>query len=114
MCTLGHRERKKLRATLGGVCAVVMATAVAGCSFLSSRDGHTKDAAISAEVRARFQRYAELQPPNQLRVQTLDHVVYLSGEVNTGLTRDLAESVARQVPGVARIVDSISTGYEGK
>jgi osmotically-inducible protein OsmY len=112
MRTLCNRE--KPLAAVGPACAVAIATTVVGCSFLPSRDGRTQDAAISAEVLARFQQYAVLQPPNQLRVQTLDRVVYLSGDVNTGLTRDLADSVARQVPGVVRVVDSVSTGYEGK
>jgi osmotically-inducible protein OsmY len=40
-------------------------------------------------------------------VQTLDHVVYLSGVVDTDLERQMAESVAREAPGVAKVINSI-------
>ena len=46
-------------------------------------------------------------PPNLIHVETLDHVVYLTGQVNTDLTRSIADSVARAVAGVTRVVDSI-------
>jgi BON domain-containing protein len=44
---------------------------------------------------------------NVIRVQTLNHVVYLDGVVSSGLEIDAAESIARDVPGVARVVNSI-------
>ena len=59
-------------------------------------------------------QYPALQAPNLIRVQTTDHVVYLYGEVNTELERSTAESVARAVPGVTRVVDSISFDYAGR
>jgi osmotically-inducible protein OsmY len=40
-------------------------------------------------------------------VQTLDHVVYLNGLVDTDLERQLAESVAAGAKGVTRVVNSI-------
>jgi osmotically-inducible protein OsmY len=42
-----------------------------------------------------------------ITVQTLDHVVYLYGIVASGLEIGTAESIALQVPGVARVVNSI-------
>jgi osmotically-inducible protein OsmY len=48
-----------------------------------------------------------LQGPDQLYVNTVDHVVYLSGTVETGLHRVTAESLAREAPGVTRVVDNI-------
>lgn len=42
-----------------------------------------------------------------IRVQTWNHVVYLDGVVDSGLEIDTAESIARKVPDVTRVVNSI-------
>jgi osmotically-inducible protein OsmY len=65
------------------------------------------DAAITGEVRALFDQHPALEPPNLLQVQTLNHVVYLYGLVDTELERQMAESVALEAKGVARVVNSI-------
>jgi osmotically-inducible protein OsmY len=48
-----------------------------------------------------------LGEPNSITVQTVNHVVYLSGSVGAGEMRATAESLARQVKGVARAEDTI-------
>jgi osmotically-inducible protein OsmY len=40
-------------------------------------------------------------------VDTVNHVVYLSGSVSEGNMRATAESTARQIKGVARVEDTI-------
>lgn len=40
-------------------------------------------------------------------MQTLDHVVYLNGLVSSSLEIATAESIARQVPGVKEVVNSV-------
>lgn len=72
------------------------------------------DADITANVRAVFNQYPVLEPPNLVYVQTLDRVVYLTGQVNTDPERVLAKSVALQVPGVRRVVNSINLAYQGR
>jgi osmotically-inducible protein OsmY len=42
-----------------------------------------------------------------INVQTVDNVVYLNGIVITDFQREIAESVARQVPGVKRVSNSL-------
>jgi osmotically-inducible protein OsmY len=49
-----------------------------------------------------------LEGVNSINVQTLDHVVYLSGEVGSGLTRETAEAIARKTAGVTRVEDTIA------
>jgi osmotically-inducible protein OsmY len=44
-------------------------------------------------------------------VQTLDHVVYLNGQVSTGLESRAAESVALATPEVTRVVNLISVTH---
>lgn len=72
------------------------------------------DADTSARVQALFDQYPELQPPNLLYVLTRDHVVTLSGMVNTEFTRRMAESVALQADGVRRVVNFIGVDNGGK
>jgi osmotically-inducible protein OsmY len=54
-----------------------------------------------------------LEAPNLIRVQTLDHVVYLSGLVDTPLERQMAEAVALRATGVVRVVNSIAVNNKG-
>lgn len=72
------------------------------------------DANITAQVQALLGQHPALSAPNRVYVQTLDRVVYLSGQVATGLQRLTAESLARGAPGVGRVVDNIALTYEGR
>ncbi len=69
------------------------------------------DVAITNKVRNVFNQYPEIGPPNSITVQTLDHVVYLSGFASDGLDRTTAESVAAKVPGVTRVTNSIAVTH---
>jgi osmotically-inducible protein OsmY len=82
----------------GGGCAAFDRCGFGGCPG---------DAKITADVRAQFDQHPALESPNLLSVQTLDGVVYLYGLVDTDLERQLAESVAHEAPGVAKVVNSI-------
>ena len=66
------------------------------------------DSAITADVQASFDQHPFL---NLLHVKTLNGVVYLSGTVSSGLHSEIAESVAHQVKGVSRVVNSISVTH---
>lgn len=72
------------------------------------------DAQVTAAVRARLDEHTELLAPNRVYVSTLDGVVYLTGEVATDLQRLDAETIARDTPGVLRLVDLISVEYNGR
>lgn len=65
------------------------------------------DEAITEDVNARFADYPALAA-DSLRVQTLHQVVYLTGMVDTDVERLLAVSLAGDVDGVKRVVDSVS------
>jgi osmotically-inducible protein OsmY len=69
------------------------------------------DAKITANIRAEMKQHPELEPPTLINVQTMDHVVYLYGKVSMGGQRDVAESVAKETPGVTRVVDSINVAH---
>jgi len=84
--------------------------ALSGCATFEKCGfkGCPGDAAITAEVKALFDRHPELG--NSIDVQTLDHVVYLYGLADTPLGAEIAESVALKAPGVTRVVSSIAYG----
>ena len=66
------------------------------------------DAQITANVQTQLNRHPDLEGVSSINVQTLDHVVYLSGEVSDGLMQDAAEGIARRSPGVSRVVNTIA------
>jgi osmotically-inducible protein OsmY len=104
---------RKFRA---GVSAVILAGSLSACAVYKKCGfaGCPGDADITANVKALFNQYPVLEPPNLIYVQTLDHVVYLTGQVNTDPERALAKSLALQVGGVTRVVNSINLGYQGR
>lgn len=91
--------------------AVVLAAATAGtgcatyqkCGF----SGCAGDASITASIEARLRENRAIEEWG-IRVQTLDHVVYLYGLVDTNLERSIIESTALEQPGVVRVVNSIA------
>jgi hypothetical protein len=82
---------------------------LSGCSAFGgcSDDNCAQDRTISANISAQFAHYPSLTA-NTVRIQTLNRVVYLTGLVDTDVERLLAVSVAGDVQGVTRVVDSIS------
>jgi osmotically-inducible protein OsmY len=91
------------------ICALLLAGTAPGCAANHQCGFHgcSGDAEISAKVQALFDQHPSLEAPNQIHVQTVDGVVYLSGLVDTPFQRRLAESVALEAPGVTRAVNSI-------
>jgi osmotically-inducible protein OsmY len=89
--------------------AVILSAVLDGCAVYRKCgfEGCPGDAAITAEIETLFKQHPVLEAPNLLNVRTLDHVVYLYGLVDTDFERQMAESVALQAPGVARVVNSI-------
>jgi osmotically-inducible protein OsmY len=96
--------------------SLCLAAAVSGCATYNKCGFHgcPGDAGTTAMVEAQLQQYPALEAPNSVRAQTLDHVVYLYGLVDTDLERQLAESVATAAAGGARVVDSIAVNDIGK
>jgi osmotically-inducible protein OsmY len=70
------------------------------------------DAKITQDVEARFKQHPEFG--HQLYVKTADHVVYLTGQVATDFQRDSAESLARGVPGVTKVINNIALSFGGR
>ena len=98
---------------------VILTGSLPGCAAYSAyrkcgSRGCPGDAKITVEVRALLNQHPALGPPNQIYVQTLDRVVYLTGQVATDLQRDAAETIAHEATGVSRIVNTIALTYAGR
>ena len=98
---------KTLKALYSLACVLALAGALSGCATDQSGDGKMTDRKITTDVQARINQNPDVGLPDSVRVQTRDHVVYLSGYVSTGLMKQTAEDLARNTPGVTRIVNEI-------
>lgn len=115
MClsTLVHRSACQTstgtKKILGSVAALTVAmAALSGCAMFPQSSNPAGDRVITADVETKFGQNAVLEAPNQLEVQTINGVVYLNGLVSSGPQRWDAASVASQVPGVDKVVNSIA------
>jgi osmotically-inducible protein OsmY len=70
--------------------------------------GSPDDGQINEEVKDAITQHRDLGAPNQIYVQTRDHVVFLSGWVYNSLSADDAIEIAGKIPGVARVVSTIA------
>lgn len=91
---------------------LILSGALCGCAVYDTYEkcgfhGCPGDARITAEVQSRFRERSDFEQ-NAISVQTLDHVVYLSGVVSSGLEINDAEAIASSVPGVTRVVNSMA------
>ena len=68
--------------------AIVIVATLFGCALdrQAATGARQEDARIAADVKAVIEQHPDLGPPNLIYVDVRDHVVYLSGLVNTDLT----------------------------
>lgn len=99
-----------------GMLSTILTVALAGCTTFEKCgfQGCSADRNISAKVKDVLRQYPALEAPNSVRVQTLNHVVYLYGQVNNEVERSTAQQAALSVDGVDRVVNSISLQFEGR
>ena len=95
------------------VLGFILASALSGCAAYDKcpSAGCSDDAKITTAVQANLQQHPELGPPNDIQVQTINHVVYLHGTVSAGQQSAEAVSVAQQTPGVKRVVSDIGISH---
>ena len=98
---------KNLRPLYALACAFALAGAVSGCATESSGEKMT-DEKITANVQAMINQHSDVGPPDSVRVETRDHVVYLNGYVSTGLMKSTAEDLAQHTRGVTKVVNNIA------
>jgi osmotically-inducible protein OsmY len=98
---------RNLRAIYALAAALALPGAMSGCATGESAADKMTDQKITATLQDQINQHSDVGPPDSVHVQTLNHVVYLSGEVSQGLMKRTAEDLARQTPGVTRVVNDI-------
>lgn len=89
--------------------AALVAAALAACAPMQGRETpgeYVDDTAITAKIKAELIRDKEL-PATQIRVETMQNVVQLSGFVDTAAQKAKAGQVARQTSGVRDVKNDI-------
>jgi len=83
--------------------ALALATGVAGCAAVSGRETageYVDDVAISTKVRAAILNEIG---PGEVKVETMQGVVQLSGFVSSAQVKTKAGDVARRIDGVKQV-----------
>jgi len=92
------------------VSALVLATSP--LYSYADEDVTVTDAKIVSAVKAALNSHAALRA-NGLRVQSVNEVVYIYGQVDTRAEAADAVEIVRNVPQVEEVVDMTSTGFNG-
>ena len=109
-------DKVKVMRVPSSLLAVAMLSGLSACATYQKCGfgGCADDRQITIAVRGVIHQYPELQGVNTVRVQTLNHIVYLYGQVDTEVERWTAHQAALSVKGVDRVVDSIAFQYQGR
>jgi osmotically-inducible protein OsmY len=97
------------------ILSFLLAGVLSGCSLFPkcTPENCAVDTQIKHDVDALFAEHTELGPPGTIRVQSINKVVYLNGLVNSDFERQNAEALARQIPNVKDVVNSIAPRGSG-
>ena len=90
----------------------VLAFGVASVSAHASLRKAADDANIASSVEAALDASSFSGAASSIQVQSIDHVIYLHGLVDTYPEKVLVQSIAAQTPGVERVVNSIEMHNE--
>ena len=88
--------------------ALLLSGLLSGCALESAFADDPQDPEITAAVDALTRQHPDLNAPNTLYVSTHNHVVYLSGLVDSGPVTEEADVLARQVPAVVGVLSTVA------
>ena len=89
--------------------AVAVSASIAACAPMQGRESageYVDDASITAKIKAELVRDRDL-PATQIRVETMQNVVQLSGFVDSAAQKAKAGQMARQIQGVRDVKNDI-------
>lgn len=92
--------------------ATVFGAVFSGSAYAQEKTAANTDAALASQVHQAIASHAALAG-DQIHVRVQGGVAYLSGQVDTPLEADLAESAARAVNGVQTVVNIASVNAGG-
>jgi hyperosmotically inducible protein len=87
---------------LVSLCALVL-----GCRTNESPEGQVDDLQITAQVKSKLASDVGISSVTNISVNSTNGVVTLSGQVDSPDVKSKAETVAKNVPKVVRVVDTL-------
>lgn len=96
------------------VLAVLLVLATTGCSAITGRPLETwaQDRSLTTRVKTRLASL-DAATVTRIHVDTFEHIVYLTGGVDSKDMKRRVEDVARGVPGVEQVVNNLHLAGEG-
>ena len=86
---------------------VLLCTLFLGCRTNESPEAQVDDLQITAQVKAKLASDVGVSSVTNISVNSTNGVVTLSGQVDSADIQTKAETAARSVPKVVRVVDSL-------
>ena len=86
---------------------VLLCTLVLGCRTNESPEGQVDDLQITAQVKSKLASDVGISSVTNISVNSTNGVVTLSGQVDSSDVKSKAETVAKNVPKVVRVVDTL-------
>ena len=86
---------------------VLLCTLVLGCRTNESPEGQVDDLQITAQVKSKLASDIGISSVTNISVNSTNGVVTLSGQVDSSDVKSKAETVAKNVPKVVRVVDTL-------
>jgi hyperosmotically inducible periplasmic protein len=86
---------------------LLAATVLFGCRTNSSPEQQVRDLRIAADIKTKLASDVTLSTVPNVAVNSTNGVVTLAGQVDTEAQKAKAESIARSVPNVVRVVDNL-------
>jgi len=86
---------------------VLLFVLLLGCRTNESPEGQVDDLQIMAQVKTKLASDVGVSSVTNISVNSTNGVVTLSGQVNSPDVKSKAETVAKSVPKVVRVVDTL-------
>ena len=86
---------------------VLLFALLLGCRTNESPEGQVDDLQIMAQVKSKLASDVGVSSVTNISVNSTNGVVTLSGQVNSPDVKSKAETVAKSVPKVVRVVDTL-------
>jgi hyperosmotically inducible protein len=86
---------------------VLLFALLLGCRTNESPEGQVDDLQIMAQVKTKLASDVGVSSVTNISVNSTNGVVTLSGQVNSPDVKSKAETVAKSVPKVVRVVDTL-------
>ena len=86
---------------------VLLCILVLGCRTNESPEGQVDDLQITAQVKSKLASDVGISSVTNISVNSTNGVVTLSGQVDSSDVKTKAETVAKNVPKVVRVVDTL-------